>query len=125
MHKLLFVNNGSGTNPGSSGGTTRLIELIKKIKKQRNFTIDLLTTEGSQKLFNKENLKVNSIILRSFFFSKIEYNVFDRLLSNLISLVDFFLKLSKIKKKKYVLFYFWWIYIFVVLHSLFLKIKKK
>ena len=32
MFKLLFVNNGSGTNPGSSGGTTRLIELIKKLK---------------------------------------------------------------------------------------------
>ena len=125
MFKLLFVNNGSGTNPGSSGGTTRLIELIKKLKKQRNFTIDLLTTEGSKKLFNKENLKVNSTILRSNFFSKIEYNVFDRLLSNLISLLDFFLKLPKIKKKKYDLVYSSSDYIFDVLPCIILKLYNK
>ena len=125
MFKLLFVNNGSGTNPGSSGGTTRLIELIKKLKKQRNFTIDLLTTEGSKKLFNKENLKVNSTILRSNFFSKIEYNVFDRLLSNLISLLDFFLKLPKIKKKKYDLVFSSSDYIFDVLPCIILKLYNK
>lgn len=123
MKNILFINNGSGINPGPSGGTTRLIELIKFLKK-KNFNIEVITTIGSKKLFKTENLNVKTILLKSSIFSHVEKNVYDRVISNFISLIDFFFKIKSLKKN-YNIVYSASDYIFDILPALVIKIISK
>ena len=123
MKNLLFVNNGSGLHSGSSGGSIRLIELIRYLKK-KNFNITLVTTIGSKKLFTQHNLKVKTFILNSSFFFKKERNITHRFLSNLISLLTFFFKYKKINKN-YNIVYSASDYLFDVIPCIYFKLLNK
>ena len=84
--RILYFNNGSGLGKAKSGGSTRFIEIAKRLQ-QKDVIITVVATSGSINLFNAENFRANFIKVKSSFFAKRERSNFGRFWSYILSTV--------------------------------------
>ena len=92
--KILYFNNGSGLGTAKSGGTTRLIETARHFLKSGN-KVKIVTTIGAYKLFRKERLNTDFLVLKSSIFRNYESGNLDRIISYVISTIHSLMSLSK------------------------------
>ena len=95
--KILIIDLGYGVGTAKSGGSTRLLEVMKRLDPQQ-FSLHFLTSDGGKTLYNEENLEYPTTVVRSSFLFDVEKNKYQRLISYFISIVSTFFNYQKLPK---------------------------
>lgn len=94
MKSLTIIDLGYGLMSNKSGGSTRLIEVMRRLDR-RSFSLEFITTSGGRTLFQSEGLTDTITTLPSSFLFRRETHKFMRLISNLISLSVFVFRVKR------------------------------
>ena len=93
---LIFdVGYGLGTN--KSGGTTRLIEVMRRLPADE-YSPHFVTSAGGRDVYTSEDFYPETTVLASSLFFRVEKYKFQRLISNVVSLLHSLIKLPSLPK---------------------------
>lgn len=94
---LLIFDVGYGLGKNKSGGTTRLIEVMRRLPADE-YSPHFVTSVGGEHVYASEGFYPEATVLASSLFFRVEKYKFQRLISNVISLLHSLIKLPSLPK---------------------------